>query len=113
MNNKSKIGNVPIGEKLRSAREMAGLTQSQVAKMMNLHRPSISEIEAGRRKVSSEEITKLSEIYGVSIAWLMNTEDEIDPRIELAARELSNLKPEDLERVLRLLSALRQEESSS
>lgn len=113
MNSNLKKMNVPIGERLRSAREMAGLTQAQVAKMMNLHRPSISEMEAGRRKVSSEELSIIAEIYGVSIAWLTSTEDKIDPRIELAARELSNLKPEDLERVLRLLSALRHEENSA
>ena len=37
-----------IGGRLRMAREMAGLSQSQVAKMLSLHRPSISEMEAGR-----------------------------------------------------------------
>ena len=43
-----------IASRLRSAREMAGLSQGQVAKMLGMHRPTISEIEAGRR---SEEHT--------------------------------------------------------
>jgi transcriptional regulator with XRE-family HTH domain len=111
MNKNYKLDDSKITERLRLAREMAGLTQAQVAQMLNLHRPSISEIEAGRRKVSAKELTQFSEIYGVSIAWLTDSENEIDTnqvRIELAARELSQLKPEDLDRVLRLLSALRQ-----
>lgn len=97
-----------IGGRLRMAREMAGLSQSQVANMLSLHRPSVSEMEAGRRKVSSEELKKLSEIYDVSISWLTETEDNPeDERIKLAARELSKMKTEDFERVLDLLKALR------
>ncbi len=96
--------------RLKTAREQSGLSQGQVAKIMGLHRPSISEMEAGRRKVSSDELTQLAEIYGVSIRWLTATEPAtIDPRIELAARELSKLRPEDLERVIRLLRTLRGE----
>ena len=97
-----------IGGRLRVAREMAGLSQAQVAKMLSLHRPSISEMEAGRRKVSSEELAKLSDIYDVSISWLTKTEDTLeDERVKLAARELSKLKTKDFERVLNLLKALR------
>lgn len=97
-----------IGGRLRMAREMAGLSQSQVANMLSLHRPSVSEMEAGRRKVSSEELIKLSEIYDVSISWLTETEDtHEDERVKLAARELSKLKTEDFERVLNLLKALK------
>lgn len=101
-----------IAHRLRIAREMAGLSQGQVAKILGLKRPSVSEIEAGRRKVSAEELAKLSEIYAVDISWLIASEQEEDDenkiRLELAARELSKLKPEDVNRLLKLLSALRQ-----
>ena len=102
---------VAIGARLRLAREQAGLSQGQVAKMLHLSRPSISEVEAGRRKVSAEELVELARIYGVSIYWLAGAEAEdgntAQDRIELAARELAKLKPEDLDRLLELLSALR------
>ncbi len=100
-----------IAARLRLAREQAGLSQGQVAKMLHLHRPSISEAEAGRRKVSTEELVNLARIYGVSVSWLACAESErenaVQDRIELAARELAKLKPEDLDRLLQLLSALR------
>lgn len=100
-----------FGARLRLAREQAGLSQGQVAKMLNLKRPSISEAEAGRRKVSTEELVEFARIYGVSISWLAGTEAEGESagqiRVELAARELAKLKPDDLDRLLELLSALR------
>ena len=97
-----------IGSRLRMARELAGLSQAQVAKMLSLHRPSISEIEAGRRKVSAEELAKLADVYDVNISWLTGTEDDEDnDKIKLAARELAKLKPADYERMMYLLRALR------
>jgi transcriptional regulator with XRE-family HTH domain len=99
-----------IAEKLRLAREQAGLSQGQVARLLKMHRPTISEIEAGRRRVSAEELAQFARTYEVSTAWLTNTEDsndEIDDRIKLAARDLANLKPADLDKVLRLLSTIR------
>ena len=39
------------------------------------------------------------------------TLDAQDPRLELAARELSKLKPDDLERLLKLLAAMRSDSS--
>jgi transcriptional regulator with XRE-family HTH domain len=101
-----------IASRIAIARKNAGLSQAQVGKMMGLHRPSISELEAGRRNVSSEELVKFAEIFSVKVSWLAcKDEDEPDPkkdRIELAARELSKLKKDDLEKVINLLTSLRQ-----
>ncbi len=99
---------VSIAARLRAAREQAGLSQGQVAKMLGLQRPTISEIEAGRRKVSAEELGRFADIYNVSVSWLMKEEPEIsDPAVELAARELAKLKEEDLNTVFNLLRTLR------
>ena len=100
-----------IGTRLREARNMAGLSQGQVAKIMGMHRPTISEIEAGNRRVVAEELTKFAEIYDVAISWLLaETPEKLDtddPRLQLAARELSKLKPDDLDRLMRLLASMR------
>jgi transcriptional regulator with XRE-family HTH domain len=97
-----------IATRLRAAREEAGLSQGQVAKLLGLPRPSISELEAGRRRVSAEELTRLAEIYNVSTSWLMNDDSEVpDPTIELAARELAKLRTEDLDTVLSVLRRFR------
>ena len=106
-----------IASRLRLSREMAGLTQRQVAKSLNWHRPTVSEIEAGRRRVSAEELTTLAEIYGVNVPWIVGEEDEESTlaadRVKLAARELSKLREEDLDRVLELVQALRASRSDT
>lgn len=97
-----------IAGRLRAAREQAGLSQGQAAKLLGVQRPTVSEFEAGRRRVSAEELARLAEIYGVSVSWLATDQPEVpDPAVELAARELAKLKKEDLDVVLQLLRTLR------
>lgn len=97
--------------RLRLARENSGLSQTQIALLMDMRRPSIVEIEKGRRRVTADELRRFSDIYKVALSWLACAEaeesDEESERIELAARELSKLRKEDLDRVLDLLSAFR------
>lgn len=100
-----------VAARLRVAREYAGLSQGQVAKLLDMHRPTVSEIEAGRRKVSAEELAAFANVYDVSIPWLMGEDSKLEnalqDRVELAARELAKLKQEDVDVVLRLLRSLR------
>jgi len=100
-----------LGQRLRLAREQAGLSQGQVARMLEYHRPTISQIEAGKRIVRPDEIERFAEIYGVRDAWILRGEtifaEESDPRIELAARELAKMRQEDLDSILRLIKIMR------
>ena len=106
-----------IGDRIKQARNLAGLSQGQVAKLMGLHRPTISEMEAGNRKVSADEIVRLSELFDVSTNWLLGIGDEKlsadDPRLELAARELAKIAPDDLDKLLTLLAAMRDKPNES
>jgi len=95
-----------IGYRLSIARERAGLSQSKVAAEMDLPRPSISEIETGRRRVAAEELAKFAEIYSVDIKWLAGVgEEKAEPlrdKLQLAVRSVAGLKYEDLEKVIDL-----------
>lgn len=99
-----------IAERLRVARERAGLSQGQSAKLLAMHRPTISEIEAGRRRVAADELIRFADIYGVSVGWLAGTKanepDLSEPRLAVLARELPKLKPDDLERVMQFIAAV-------
>lgn len=104
-----------IQNRLREAREASGLSQGQVAKKLEMHRPTVSEIEAGRRKVSAQEIEQFSKIYGVPIDWIINgsnADDPADARILIAARELSKMSETDLERLMTTLRMLRKPEET-
>lgn len=106
-----------VGQRLRWAREQAGLSQGQVARMFDYHRPTISQIEAGKRVVRPDEIEGFAEIYGVKGAWILHGESILDqggdPRIELAARELAKLRHEDLDSILRLIKIMRTQGDSA
>lgn len=60
-----------LADRLRAARLARGLTQAEVARALGLHRPAISEIEAGRRSVSSDELVELSRALSVPLADLL------------------------------------------
>lgn len=103
------LGNdqMSLAERLRRAREQAGLSQGQVAKRMEYSRPTISEIEAGNRKVSAQELTRFAELYDVSETWLLGKNDAgVDPVVELAARAMAKLKRQDLDTILDLLNSM-------
>lgn len=104
-------GRSVIVERLRLAREMVGLSQGQIARLMDMHRPTVSEIEAGRRRVGADELKEFARHYHTSVAWLTGEEpvsaDLNDESIKLAAKELEKLSADDLQRVLRVIGAIR------
>jgi transcriptional regulator with XRE-family HTH domain len=105
-----------LAGRLREARRLSGLTQGQAGKHMEMHRPTISEIEAGNRKVSAEELSRFATLYDVSIAYLTgDVPDSMsldDPRLQLAARELQKLPAESLEKLLQALAAFRADDKA-
>jgi hypothetical protein len=69
-------------------------------------------MEAGNRRVNTDELEQLAQHCDVSTSWLLGEgeEDKAESaKLQLAARELEKLKPEDLDRLLKLLVTMRQE----
>ena len=52
-----------LGRRLRAAREARGLSQLVVADALGLPRTAVTQLEAGRRSVSTLELTRLSQLY--------------------------------------------------
>ncbi len=99
-----------IAGRVKEARILAGLSQAQVADKIGLQRPAISEIEAGNRKISAEELIQFAELYKVSTSWLLYQDDEnndqMDEQFKFAARELSKLSQEDIQKLYDILKIL-------
>ena len=99
-----------IATRLKEARVLAGLSQVQAADKLGLQRPAISEIEAGKRKVSAEEVIQFANLYKVDTSWLLLREEEGDEymneQLKFAARELSKLSQEDVKKLLDVLKIL-------
>lgn len=99
-----------IASRLRSVRKAVGFSQGDVAKRLQVHRPTISEIEAGRRRVSADELTQLAQIYGVPVEWFTSGSHAEaglgDECLTLLIKLVKALKYEDLDRVIAWLSRM-------
>lgn len=104
------MSKLEIANRVKAARELAGLSQGQAAKKLQMHRPTISEIEAGRRNIKSEELSAFAKLYGVDIGWLADgviDENKIDKEILAAARELSSMSDKDIDALVNTIKMIR------
>src|ERR1039458_3356728 len=63
-----------VGERLRIAREGAGLNQSNPAGSIEGARPTLIAIEQGQRRVRMNELQELARLYGTSVNALLRQE---------------------------------------
>ena len=65
-----------LGERLRKAREDAGLAQVDVAREMRIGRSTVANWENGTNKPSYLAVEKLSMMTGVPLWWLLDEPTE-------------------------------------
>jgi len=93
-----------LAKRLKSAREYLQLSQEYVAKQMDLHRTSLVAIEAGNRKVSSDELKRFAEIYGWTADELLYGKKEVERNKALVfARSFSDLTDQDQQEIINLI----------
>jgi transcriptional regulator with XRE-family HTH domain len=68
-----------LGARLRQLREMAGLSQNELAKRAQVLRPIISRVENGtQQNITLENARRICRVLGVSVDLLAGTGDETD-----------------------------------
>ena len=90
-------------ERLKEARKYLKLSQEFVVRQMHLSRPTISAIESGQRKVTTEELAGFSKLYGVSVDELMYGKTSSDAQVEMFARAFSELSDMDRKEIMNLI----------
>lgn len=65
-----------IGIRLKEARNNVGMYQEDAARSMEMSRPTLSAIEAGKRAVTAEEIKDFAGLYHVTTNWLLFGADQ-------------------------------------
>jgi transcriptional regulator with XRE-family HTH domain len=84
-----------FGKKLLEARKRKGLSQSDVAKVLNTKGPAIGRYERDEMKPSIDVATKLANLLDVSLDYLVGkTELELDPSVLNKVVELQKLPKE-------------------
>ena len=82
-----------FGKRLQQARNFIGFTQETVSEKLGVSTQTVRNWEAGRTEPRRADKDRLSDLYEVSIEWLLDEEATVDngqdsePSIE-AAREL-------------------------
>ncbi|RZD17696.1 MAG: helix-turn-helix domain-containing protein [Candidatus Acididesulfobacter diazotrophicus] len=60
-----------LPKRIKELRKKEGLSQEELAKLLNVSRPTVSQMENGTRKVSLSDMVRLANIFNVSIEEIM------------------------------------------
>ena len=61
-----------VGHEIRKLRELAGMSQEELAGIVEISRPSLVNIEGNKRKVSADELISFARIFGLTLDQLVN-----------------------------------------
>ncbi len=78
----NKLTQKQIGQRITELRKMKGLSQEDLAKSVNISRPSLAQIELGNRGVDILELQQLSLILGFSLDDFMSDHFEINREVK-------------------------------
>lgn len=105
-----------FSNRLRKLREDNELSQEQLANKLNLSTSTVGMYEQGRRQPDNSTLTKISEIFDVSVDYLLgNTEvkkfeepyeDELEKILFSKAKELSD---DDKRAVINIINAIKKD----
>lgn len=76
---------IDIATRLKEARLSAGLTQDELADQLGIPRPSLTNMEQGKRKIEINELLRLARILKQPLEWFLE-EIQQDSGLEVLAR---------------------------
>jgi len=89
-------------ERIKELRTQLHLSQDYVAKYLGINRSTYTQMENGNRKVLADEVTKLSELFGVTTDSLLNN-TELSQPATLFARSFEKLDERDQAEIINLI----------
>lgn len=88
-----------IGRKLQDARKKSGLTQEQVAGILDINQVQLSYYENGKREINLSLLEKLANLYSYELSYFVSDIAVKEPDIQLAFRA-EELADEDLQTIV-------------
>lgn len=92
---------ISISERIKELREKQNLTQSGLAKKLNITRSAVNAWEMGISVPNVEKLVELSSLFNVSVDYLLGINNSFNINI-------SNLSEEEKKLVLNLVNILSQ-----
>jgi len=65
-----------FGANVRLARERAGLKQREIARALDMETLNVHRWEKGKHVPTMTNLTRLADVLGVEVAWLLTEHDE-------------------------------------
>lgn len=89
-------------ERVRQARTELHLSQDYVARYLGIGRSAVAEMESNKRKISAEELGKLSDLFLIPADELLHGK-KIDMPTQVFARSFESLGESDQQEILNLM----------
>lgn len=96
---------VEIGDRLRMRREELGLTQKDVASLLEISETFYGEIERGNRRLSIKRLVLARDRMGINLTWLLSGE-KTGAVMEGIVRQFPGDRQERMESLARNLARL-------
>jgi len=105
--------NIEMGRRLKESREKKGYKQNRIAKLLGIHNSTLAKYESGEREPDLSTITSLSEMYEVTVNYLISGEVEstelpfnIDPDRLKLVEALGKLNDEQVKHILKTIELI-------
>lgn len=85
-----------IGERIKTARSNAGLTQRDLAEKSGMATGTVQQYELGKRQPRIEQLQKIADALDVDISYLMNGANDFDPENFIGQQIRKNRKSHGL-----------------
>ncbi|MBB4767674.1 XRE family transcriptional regulator [Xanthomonas sp. LMG 8993] len=99
-----------LGDRLKQSREYLGLSQDEVALVLNMPRQLIDLMESGGRNIEDAELSRFAKLYRVGVEYLLlgrEVESKAPTQFAFLARAVKGLSDSDLQEVARFAEFLK------
>ncbi len=96
-----------VAKKIKVARAIAELTQSDLAKILNYDRQIIMRMESGKRKIDIEELKKIADATGQSLSFFHGEDIKPEQKPRNKALDVSDLTDNQIEAIQKLIDSFR------
>ena len=99
-----------FGKKIKECREQKGISQNELAKLINAHHSIIGKYERGEVKPSIDVVTKIASVLDTTVGYLVGEDQNInilrDPGMLKRLNDIVSFPQEDKEHILYALDAM-------
>lgn len=104
--------NIKLGEKLKQIRKSKGMSQEQLALLLNINRNYLSRIENGKSEPTASVLKHIAQIFNIDLNSLLDAQKQIEEnyeKIKYIVENCKHLHTKDLDFIIRIISIMREE----